>query len=115
LSPLIFTGRRKWKHFRFHDQRVAAPAAGRRIPFITWFSDGRSVIIDRYIMREIIKPTVIICIVLVGIFGCYIAARFWEDAVHGLLTGTTVFQLVLLRIIIASEVLLPTTFYLVRW
>ena len=112
MSPLIFTGRRKWKRFRFHDKRVAAPAAGRRIPFITWLSDGRSVIIDRYIMREIIKPTVIICIVLVCIFGCYIATRFWEDAVHGLLTGTTVFQLVLLRIIIAFEVLLPTTFYL---
>jgi lipopolysaccharide export system permease protein len=54
----------------------------------------------------------IICTVLVFIFGCYIATRFWEDAVHGLLTGTTVFQLVLLRIIIAFEVLLPTTFYL---
>jgi len=70
------------------------------------------VIIDRYIMREIIKPTMIICIVLVFIFGCYIATRFWEDAVHGLLTGVTVFQLILLRIIIACEVLLPTTFYL---
>ncbi|MBM9530024.1 LPS export ABC transporter permease LptF [Desulfoprunum benzoelyticum] len=69
-------------------------------------------IIDRYIMREIIKPTMIICIVLVLIFGCYIATRFWEDAVHGLLTGAAVFQLILLRIIIALEVLLPTTFYL---
>lgn len=54
----------------------------------------------------------IICMVLVIIFGCYIATRFWEDAVHGLLTGVTVFQLILLRIIIACEVLLPTTFYL---
>ena len=54
----------------------------------------------------------IICIVLVFIFGCYISTRFWENAVHGLLSGATVFQLVLLRIIIALEVLLPTTFYL---
>ncbi len=54
----------------------------------------------------------IICIVLVFIFGCYISTRFWENAVHGLLSGATVFQLVLLRIIIAFEVLLPTTFYL---
>lgn len=69
-------------------------------------------IIDRYIMREIIKPTMVICLALVFIFGCYIATRFWEDAVHGLLTGTAVFQLILLRIIIAFEVLLPTTFYL---
>lgn len=54
----------------------------------------------------------IICIVLVFIFGCYISTHFWENAVHGLLSGVTVFQLVLLRIIIAFEVLLPTTFYL---
>ena len=69
-------------------------------------------IIDRYIMREIIKPTVTICTVLILIFGCFIATRYWEDAVHGLLPGGTVFQLILLRIIIALEVLLPTTLYL---
>ena len=63
-------------------------------------------------MREIIKPTVTICTVLVFIFGCFIATRYWEDAVHGLLPGVTVFQLILLRIIIALEVLLPTTLYL---
>jgi len=63
-------------------------------------------------MREIIKPTVTICTVLVLIFGCYIAARYWEDAVQGQLPGVTVFQLILLRIIIALEVLLPTTLYL---
>lgn len=113
MSRLIFIGRRKWKHFRFHDSAgVSAPAGACRRLSTTWFSDGHSVIIDRYIIREIIKPTIVICIVLVFIFGCYIATRFWEDAVHGLLTGTTVFQLILLRIIIALEVLLPTTFYL---
>ena len=53
-----------------------------------------------------------ICTVLVFIFGCYIATRYWEDAVHGLLPGETVFLLILLRIIIALEVLLPTTLYL---
>ncbi len=69
-------------------------------------------IIDRYIIREIIKPTVTICTVLVLIFGCYIAARYWEDAVQGQLPGVIVFQLILLRIIIALEVLLPTPLYL---
>ena len=69
-------------------------------------------IIDRYIMREIIKPTVTICTALVLIFGCYIATRYWEDMVHGQLPGVIVFQLILLRIIIALEVLLPTTLYL---
>jgi lipopolysaccharide export system permease protein len=63
-------------------------------------------------MREIIKPTVTICTVLVLIFSCYMATRYWEDAVQGQLSGVTVFQLILLRVIIALEVLLPTTLYL---
>ena len=53
-----------------------------------------------------------ICTVLVFIFGCYIATRYWEDAVQGQLPGFIVFQLILLRIIISLEVLLPTTLFL---
>jgi lipopolysaccharide export system permease protein len=69
-------------------------------------------IIDRYIMREIIKPTMAINAVLIVIFGCYMATRFLADAIAGLLPGTTVILLILLRIVIAMEVLLPTTLYL---
>jgi lipopolysaccharide export system permease protein len=70
------------------------------------------VIIERYIVREIVKPTVTICTVLVFVFGCYISTRYGEDAVHGMLPGVSVLQLILLRIVIALEVLLPTTLYL---
>ncbi len=69
-------------------------------------------IIDRYIIREIIKPTITIGTVLVCIFGCYISTRYGEDAVNGLLPGSSVLQLILLRIVIALEILLPTTLYL---
>jgi lipopolysaccharide export system permease protein len=69
-------------------------------------------IIDRYIMREIIKPTVAVCSILVFIFGCYMATRFLVDALSGQLPGTTIIILILLRIAIALEVLLPTTLYL---
>ncbi len=69
-------------------------------------------IIDRYIMREIIKPTIAVCAILVFIFGCYMATRFLVDALSGQLPGTTVIILILLRIAIALEVLLPTTLYL---
>ncbi|EFK10736.1 permease, YjgP/YjgQ family [delta proteobacterium NaphS2] len=69
-------------------------------------------IIDRYIMREISKPAMTICTVLMGIFGSYIATRYLEDAVQGQLPGSTVILLVLLRIAISLEVLLPTTLYL---
>jgi len=69
-------------------------------------------ILDRYIMREIIKPTVVVCVILIFIFGCYMATRFLADALVGQLPGTTVILLILLRIVIALEVLLPTTLYL---
>ena len=69
-------------------------------------------IIDRYIMREILKPTAAICLVLVVIYGSSMATRYWEDAVQGLLAGATVLQLILCRVLISLEVLLPTTFYL---
>ena len=69
-------------------------------------------IIDRYIMREIINPTLAVCGILIFIFGCYMATHFLADALVGQLPGTTVIILILLRIAIALEVLLPTTLYL---
>ncbi len=69
-------------------------------------------ILSRYIVREILKPTALICAVLAFIFGCYIATRYLEDAVHGQLPATVVITLILLRVAIAMEVLLPTTLYL---
>ena len=69
-------------------------------------------IIERYIIREIFKPTVIICTLLMFIFGSYIASRYWADAAQGEIPSSTVTLLILLRITIALEVLLPTTLYL---
>jgi lipopolysaccharide export system permease protein len=76
------------------------------------FSEGCNVILDRYIIREISKPAVTLCTALMGIFGCYMAVRYLEDSVQGQLPGSTVILLILLRITIALEVLLPTTLYL---
>jgi len=76
------------------------------------FLNGKKLIIDRYIMREIVKPTVTICVVLIFIFGCYTATRYLADAVSGQLPGTTVIFFIVLKIAIALEVLLPTTLYL---
>jgi len=52
------------------------------------------------------------CILLVFIFGTYIATRYWADAAQGELPAITVMLLILLRITIALEVLIPTTLYL---
>ena len=69
-------------------------------------------ILDRYIVREISRPAVAICTALMVIFGCYMAARYLEDSVQGQVPGSMVILLILLRITIALEVLLPTTLYL---
>ncbi len=69
-------------------------------------------ILDRYILRAILQPTIVICTILVCIFASFMAARYWEDAANGLLSAGAVFALILLRVLIALEVLLPTTLYL---
>ncbi len=69
-------------------------------------------ILDRYILRTILQPTILICTILVCIFASFMAARYWEDAANGLLSAGVVFKLILLRVLIALEVLLPTTLYL---
>ncbi len=69
-------------------------------------------IAERYIIREIIRPAIATCLLLIFIFGIYIATRYWADAAQGELPGITVMLLILLRITIALEVLIPTTLYL---
>jgi lipopolysaccharide export system permease protein len=69
-------------------------------------------IIDRYIIREISKPMAAICAVLIAIFGSYSAAQYLADAVSGLFPPGALLLMLVLRIAIALEVLLPTTLYL---
>lgn len=76
------------------------------------FRIGPSLILERYIIREILAPLVAIGLILVTIFSGYSATRFLNDAVNGLLSGQTVAVLVLLKIVIALEILLPVTLYL---
>jgi lipopolysaccharide export system permease protein len=70
------------------------------------------VILQRYIISEILKPAVAILTVLVIIFASYSAVTFLAQAVAGSLPPGTVGTLILLRIGMALEILLPTTFYL---
>jgi lipopolysaccharide export system permease protein len=70
------------------------------------------VILRRYIISEILKPAAAILIVLVIIFASYCAVTYLAQAVAGSLPPGTVGLLILLRIGMALEILLPTTFYL---
>jgi lipopolysaccharide export system permease protein len=69
-------------------------------------------ILTRYIIREIRSPMVAICVLLIVVFGSYSAAQYLADAVGGLLPPGAVILLIMLKIAIALEVLLPTTLYL---
>jgi lipopolysaccharide export system permease protein len=70
------------------------------------------VILDRYLVREILKPLAAVSGVLIGIFIAYTSARYLADAVEGLLAPEIVWALVLLRAVIALEVLLSIGLYL---
>jgi lipopolysaccharide export system permease protein len=69
-------------------------------------------ILQHYIIKEILKPAAAILIVMVIIFASYSAVTYLAAAVAGSLPPGTVGLLILLRIGMALEVLLPTTFYL---
>jgi lipopolysaccharide export system permease protein len=69
-------------------------------------------IINRYIFHEIIMPMVVILAVLVTIFASYSTMHYLEDAVYGFMPVPTVISLILLKVIISLEVLLPCTLYL---
>jgi lipopolysaccharide export system permease protein len=69
-------------------------------------------ILQRYIVWEILKPTLAILVVLIAIFASYTAVTYLAEAVGGSLPPATVGLLIVLKIGMALEVLLPTTFYL---
>lgn len=69
-------------------------------------------IINRYLYQEILQPFFIICVLLAVIFGSYSATIFLNDAVAGILPTDTVLTLILLKVLIALEMLLPMSFCL---
>jgi lipopolysaccharide export system permease protein len=69
-------------------------------------------ILDRYIIAEILKPMLAILGILLAIFVSYSAAAFLADAVIGSLPVSLIAYVVFLRIGVALEVLLPTTLFI---
>jgi lipopolysaccharide export system permease protein len=69
-------------------------------------------IIDRYLMREILKPLAAALGVLAVLFTSYGAASFLSDAVNSLLPTDMLSRLVGLRTLIGFEVLIPISLYL---
>jgi lipopolysaccharide export system permease protein len=69
-------------------------------------------IIDRYLIREVVQPLLAICVTLIIIFITYSLSRFLVDADAGLLQPTEVAQLTMLKSLISLDVLLPLSLYL---
>lgn len=69
-------------------------------------------IIQRYLIREILKPLMVVLGVLVILFTSYGAQSFLSDAVNALLPTNMLVQLVGLRTLIALDVLIPISLYL---
>ena len=69
-------------------------------------------IINRYLIREILTPMLAILAVLVSIFASYLAATYLVDAVVGNLPLASVVLLIAIKIGISLEILLPVTLLL---
>jgi len=69
-------------------------------------------IIDRYLIREVVQPLVAICAVLLAIFITFSLSRFLVDANAGLLQPGEVAKLTGLKALISVDVLLPLSLYL---
>lgn len=69
-------------------------------------------ILNRYLLREILTPLAAVLAVLAILFTSFGAAEFLSNAVNGLLPTDMIVQLVGLRTLIALEMLIPISLYL---
>lgn len=69
-------------------------------------------IIDRYLIREVVQPLLVICTALMVIFITFSLSRFLVDADAGLLQAAEVAKLTALKSLISLDVLLPLSLFL---
>ena len=69
-------------------------------------------IIDRYITRELLIPFTILIVILTGLFSSFSSARFLAEAVTESLGIAAMLKLVMLKTLIALEVLVPIALYI---
>ncbi len=65
----------------------------------------------RYLVREVLKPSAVICGLLVVLFAAYSWVTFLSKAVNALLPVDMILTLIALKVGIALEVLLPISLY----
>ena len=67
--------------------------------------------LDRYVIREVLKPSIMVCILFVVLFAGYSWIIFLAKAVDALISTGMLLKLIVLKIGIALEVLLPVSLY----
>lgn len=67
--------------------------------------------VDRYLVRELLVPFVFGWALLTGVFAAYSAAGVLADAAAGSLSADALGRLILLRCVIAAEVIVPTSLF----
>ena len=67
--------------------------------------------IERYIIREVLRPFSFVLIILVALFACFSSARYLAEAVTETLGVYFMVKLILLKTFIALEVLVPIALY----
>ena len=67
--------------------------------------------LDRYLMQEVLKPSILVCVLFVVLFAGYSWIIFLAQAVDALLSTSMLLKLIILKVGIALEVLLPVSLY----
>ncbi len=65
----------------------------------------------RYLIREVLKPTAVVCGLLVALFAGYSWVTFLSKGMNTLLPGNMILTLIVLKVGIALEVLIPISLY----
>ena len=68
-------------------------------------------IIDRYITRELLIPFTVVAVILATLFSSFSSARFLASAASESLGLAAMLKFVLLKTVIALEVLMPIALY----
>jgi len=68
--------------------------------------------LSRYVIREVLKPSLVVCAIFVVLFAGYSWITFLAQAVDALLPVSMLLTLIGLKVVIALEVLLPVSLYL---
>lgn len=69
-------------------------------------------IIERYIARELLRPFAVVSAIFMGLYGSFIGGRLLAEGVTNTLGLAVMLKLLLLKTLIALEVVMPITLYI---